>query len=50
MIFTHRLPLAANNILENSNNADTNDFTHRLEVAANDILDKSFTQKRQPKR
>ena len=44
--FTHRLTLATNNILDDSNNADTNDFRHRLEVAANDILDESFTQRR----
>ena len=48
--FNHRLSLAANNILDDSNNVDTNDFTHRLEVAANGILDESCTQRRQPKR
>ena len=44
--FTLRVTLAANNILDRSNNADTNDFNHRLEAATNGIIDESLTRRR----
>jgi len=51
--FNHRLAVAANNILDESNTRGTNNFNHRLAVAANNILDESntnYTQRRQAKR